>query len=85
LIALLDMRLISIRYVARDTHLLEFAPVNGGPLPAAEPGAHVDLHLPNGIVRSYSLTTPDRAPRTTSLASSATGKAAVARNTSSKH
>ena len=32
-------------------------------MPAAEPGAHVDIHLANGIVRSYSLTTPDSEPR----------------------
>ena len=32
-------------------------------LPAAEPGAHVDIHLPNGIERSYSLTTPESEPR----------------------
>jgi ferredoxin-NADP reductase len=63
LIATLDMRLIAIRYVARDTHLFEFAPLHGGPLPAAEPGAHIDIHLANGIVRSYSLTTPDSEPR----------------------
>ena len=28
----------------------------GGPLRPWEPGAHVDLHLPNGLVRQYSLT-----------------------------
>ena len=31
-------------------------------LPAAEPGAHIDLHLANGMVRQYSLTRPDPAP-----------------------
>jgi ferredoxin-NADP reductase len=63
LIVLLDVRLIAIRYEARDIHLFEFAPMNGGVLPAAEPGAHVDIHLPNGIARSYSLTTPSSEPR----------------------
>lgn len=63
MIALLDVRLIAIRYAARDTHLFEFASINGEVLPAAEPGAHVDIHLPNGIVRSYSLTTPEPEPR----------------------
>jgi ferredoxin-NADP reductase len=28
---------------------------DGGPLPAWAPGAHVDLHLPGGMVRQYSL------------------------------
>jgi ferredoxin-NADP reductase len=63
LIALLDVRLIAIRYAARHTHLFEFALMNGAVLPAAEPGAHVDIHLPNGIERSYSLTTPESEPR----------------------
>ena len=33
----------------------ELAPVKGH-LPAFQPGAHVDVHLPNGLVRQYSLT-----------------------------
>ncbi len=28
----------------------------GEPLPTFQPGAHIDLHLPNGLVRQYSLT-----------------------------
>lgn len=28
----------------------------GEPLPAHQPGAHIDVHLPNGLVRQYSLT-----------------------------
>lgn len=28
---------------------------DGGPLPPWEPGAHIDLHLPGGFVRQYSL------------------------------
>ena len=63
LITLLDVRLIAIRYAARDTHLFEFALINETVLPAAEPGAHIDIHLPNGIERSYSLTTPESEPR----------------------
>jgi ferredoxin-NADP reductase len=38
-------RVVSIELGARD----------GSPLPGWEPGAHVDLHLPSGLVRSYSL------------------------------
>ncbi len=29
---------------------------NGQPLPAWQPGAHIDVHLPCGIIRQYSLT-----------------------------
>jgi ferredoxin-NADP reductase len=34
---------------------LEFEAEDGSPLPPFEPGAHVDLHLPDGTVRQYSL------------------------------
>jgi ferredoxin-NADP reductase len=51
----IDVRLTAIRYAARDTNLFEFARVDGKPLPPYEPGAHIDLHLPNGLVRQYSL------------------------------
>jgi ferredoxin-NADP reductase len=51
----IDVRLTAIRYAARDTNLFEFARVDGKSLPPYEPGAHIDLHLPNGLVRQYSL------------------------------
>jgi tetrachlorobenzoquinone reductase len=54
--ALIEVRLTAIRYVARDTCLYEFRSVDGRPLPAYEPGAHIDLHLSNGLLRNYSLT-----------------------------
>jgi ferredoxin-NADP reductase len=53
---LIDVRLTAIRYAARDTNLYEFTRLDGGALPTYQPGAHIDLHLPNGIVRQYSLT-----------------------------
>jgi ferredoxin-NADP reductase len=31
---------------------------DGAPLPAADPGAHIDINLPNGITRQYSLVIP---------------------------
>jgi ferredoxin-NADP reductase len=52
---LIDVRLTAIRYAARDTNLYEFRRPDGNPLPPYEPGAHIDLHLPNGLVRNYSL------------------------------
>ena len=36
--------------------VFELRALGGGELPAFTAGAHVDLHLPNGLVRSYSLT-----------------------------
>jgi ferredoxin-NADP reductase len=52
---LIDVRVTAIRYAARDTNLYELTPLDGRPLPGYEPGAHIDLHLPNGLVRQYSL------------------------------
>ena len=51
----LPLVLKMIRLAARDTNLYGFARADGGPLPAAEPGAHVGLFLPNGMERQYSL------------------------------
>jgi ferredoxin-NADP reductase len=56
---LIDVRLTAVRYVARDTHLFEFRSLDGRVLPPAEAGAHIDLHLPNGLLRQYSLVVPD--------------------------
>lgn len=50
-----DMRLTAIRYAAEQVHLYEFRPVSGGPVRPFTAGAHVDLHLPNGLVRQYSI------------------------------
>jgi tetrachlorobenzoquinone reductase len=43
--------------IAKDARLLEFASLQG-PLPPATPGAHIDVHLPSGGLRQYSLVTP---------------------------
>jgi ferredoxin-NADP reductase len=45
------------RVVARDQDvvMLTFADVDGAPLPPWRPGAHLDIHLPSGRVRQYSL------------------------------
>jgi len=52
---LIEVRLTAIRYAARDTHLYEFQRTDGHPLPSADAGSHVDIHLPNGMMRQYSL------------------------------
>lgn len=51
----LEARVHQIRYEAHDIHSVELRPVAGGDFPAFEPGSHIDLHLDNGLVRSYSL------------------------------
>ena len=78
---LIDVRLTAIRYAARDTNLYELVRPDGKPLPAYEPGAHIDVHLPNGIVRQYSLINPEQ-PRAIRSASSAIRRAGAARATS---
>jgi ferredoxin-NADP reductase len=62
------VRLNAIRYVARDTSIYELTNVAGTPLPPYAPGAHIDLHLPNGIVRQYSLLEPEPSGETYSIA-----------------
>ncbi len=59
----IEARLDSIRYAARDTHLYEFSRTDGAMLPDAQPGAHIDLHLPNGLTRQYSLVIPRTSPK----------------------
>jgi tetrachlorobenzoquinone reductase len=59
--ATMDLRLTAIRYAAKDTHTYEFRRPDGGALPPVEPGAHIDLHLGNGMMRQYSLTTVEGA------------------------
>ncbi len=49
------LRLTAITYAAEQVHLYEFRPVSGTTVPAFTAGAHVDLHLPNGLVRQYSI------------------------------
>lgn len=52
---LLEVRLEAIRFGARDINFYEFRSSGGLHLPIVEPGAHIDLHLPNGVIRQYSL------------------------------
>ncbi|MGC1779404.1 MAG: PDR/VanB family oxidoreductase [Xanthobacteraceae bacterium] len=59
---LIEARLTKIEDVARDTKLYTFQRVEGGPLPPYQPGAHIDLHLPNGLLRQFSLVAPNGDP-----------------------
>ena len=60
--SLIDARLSKIEDVARDTKLYTFQRVDGARLPAYKPGAHIDLHLPNGLLRQFSLVVPAADP-----------------------
>ncbi|MEY4653157.1 MAG: p-toluenesulfonate methyl-monooxygenase reductase component TsaB [Pseudomonadota bacterium] len=52
----LDLQVRSVRALARDILGIELAAADGRALPGAQAGAHIDLHLPNGLIRQYSLT-----------------------------
>lgn len=53
--ATLKVRVASKRQEAQAVCSLELVSADGGVLPSFTAGAHVDVHLPNGMVRSYSL------------------------------
>lgn len=51
----LKLRLERKTRLAENVVSLEFAAADDTPLPQWEPGAHVELHLPSGLRRQYSL------------------------------
>lgn len=51
----LDLRVTAIRYEADSVLSFELRAPDDGELPPFTAGAHVDLSLPNGLMRSYSL------------------------------
>jgi vanillate O-demethylase ferredoxin subunit len=63
---LLEVRVKSVTYEADGILSYDLRPAgsgaapafSGGDLPAFTAGAHIDLHLPDGLVRSYSLVNP---------------------------
>lgn len=55
---LLNAFVHTLRYEAEEVISVEFRPVAGTEFPAFDAGSHIDLHLPNGMVRSYSLCNP---------------------------
>ncbi|MGN5478083.1 PDR/VanB family oxidoreductase [Cupriavidus basilensis] len=52
---LLPVTVAGVRHAACDVVELELVSETGDELPHFEPGAHIDVHLPNGLVRQYSL------------------------------
>lgn len=49
------VRVAAVRDVAIDTRAYELEPADGRPLPPHAAGAHIDVHVPSGVVRQYSL------------------------------
>nr|O05617.1 RecName: Full=Vanillate O-demethylase oxidoreductase; AltName: Full=Vanillate degradation ferredoxin-like protein [Pseudomonas sp. HR199]CAA72288.1 reductase-subunit oxygenase [Pseudomonas sp.] len=52
---MIEVIISAMRLVAQDIISLEFVRADGGLLPPVEAGAHVDVHLPGGLIRQYSL------------------------------
>jgi vanillate O-demethylase ferredoxin subunit len=52
---IIEVLVKSVSYKADGIHAWELRAVDGSPLPPFTAGAHIDLHLANGMVRSYSL------------------------------
>src|SRR5260221_7241245 len=61
---MIKAELKNIAREAEDINLLEFRRSDGSALPAFSAGAHIDLPLGNGLVRSHSLgDCPSQTPR----------------------
>jgi vanillate O-demethylase ferredoxin subunit len=54
----LRLRVASATWEAPNIVSYELRPLEGGELPPFTAGSHIDLTLPNGLVRSYSLVNP---------------------------
>lgn len=52
---IVPMRVTGIRRAAETVNFYDFVRCDGAPQSPVTPGAHIDLHLPNGMVRQYSL------------------------------
>src|SRR5262249_14925272 len=50
----------AIMFGATRTNLFELRPLHGGAVPEFSPGAHVDVYLPNGTIRQYSIASSTR-------------------------
>jgi ferredoxin-NADP reductase len=51
----LQLQVRAIRLQAERTHAFELARPDGALLPPVQAGSHVDVHVPGGLLRSYSL------------------------------
>lgn len=59
----ISMRVSQVRRLAGTVAAVTLEGLTQAPLPAFTPGAHIDVRLPNGLVRSYSLYTRNGAAR----------------------
>ena len=59
---MIDVVVTQRRDEAEGICSFELAAVDGAPLPPFEPGAHIDVHLPAGLIRQYSLCPPAERP-----------------------
>jgi ferredoxin-NADP reductase len=53
-----DLRIADIAAVSEGVRSIRLARIDGADLPPWSPGAHIDLHLAQGLVRQYSLCGP---------------------------
>ena len=51
----MKVKIADIRPCGNRIKLLTLVPDGGGSLPEFSAGAHIDLHLANGLIRQYSL------------------------------
>ncbi|MGB6103782.1 MAG: PDR/VanB family oxidoreductase [Pusillimonas sp.] len=64
----LKLTIDSIAIEAQDIAVLRLFNANGAPAPNFSAGSHIDLHLDNGLTRSYSLLNPSEDGRVLTIA-----------------
>ena len=52
---MMSLRVTRNDRIADDIHMLEFRDAGGRPLPEFSAGAHIEIQVPNGLLRKYSL------------------------------
>lgn len=52
---MIEARILSVEQLSPDVKSFAVEATTGERMPAAEPGSHIDLHLPNVLIRQYSL------------------------------
>jgi ferredoxin-NADP reductase len=55
---IMKLRVVAVAWKSEAVRSIELRSLEGGPLPVFEAGSHIDMHLPTGLVRSYSLLNP---------------------------
>jgi ferredoxin-NADP reductase len=65
---MVEVEVVARRPLAREVLEVELRPVDGQPWPDHDAGAHVDVWLPNGLIRQYSLIAPGKQAATARIA-----------------